>query len=301
MERKYWHPEYTHSISVEDLRSSDRDFQKEVVKAWFLTNYENPAEHTPYESAEGGFIYIWGGPYNAKQEILEEFYEIIEEELIEEIAEELEEQEGCYDWSGTISSDDFDDYLFETIEENTEFHSTFQQSATNTLALLELEVDKPLEQSLLKLLYVNVITAIETYLSDALMNTVLKNPTLIRRFVETNPKFGERKLSLNKIYERMDSLIDEVKAYLLELQYHNLAKIKAIYKSVLDINFPDDLAILFKAVLTRHDIIHRSGKTKEGSSIELNKGNVIKLIEVANSFVDDIDAQLTEKSNNVSS
>jgi len=295
--RKYWHPDYTHSISAEGLRSAEKDFQKKIMKEWFLSNYENPVDHTPYESAKGGYIYIWGGPYDAKEELFSEFGEIIPEETIDEVAEELEEQEGCTDWSGQINADDFDDYLLETIAENTEFYTTFKQAITNTKALLECEVDETLEQSLLRLLYANVITVIETYLSDAFMNTVLNNPTLIRRFIETSPDFRVRQLFLNKIYERMDSLVDEVKAYLFKLQYHNLKKVKSIYESILNVKFPDDLTILTKAILNRHDIVHRNGKTKNGSVIELNKDKVFELVQKANSFIDSIDLQLAEKSN----
>jgi len=34
-----------------------------MMADWFLANFENPAECTPYESAEGGYQWIWGGPY----------------------------------------------------------------------------------------------------------------------------------------------------------------------------------------------------------------------------------------------
>jgi hypothetical protein len=40
---------------------------------WFLSKYEDSAENTPYESAEGGYQYIWGGPFDAEEVIEEEF------------------------------------------------------------------------------------------------------------------------------------------------------------------------------------------------------------------------------------
>jgi hypothetical protein len=45
----------------------------EAMVGWFLTNYEDPANSTPYESAEGGYQYIWGGPYDANIEIGDKF------------------------------------------------------------------------------------------------------------------------------------------------------------------------------------------------------------------------------------
>ena len=41
---------------------------KQMV-AWFRDHYEDPVENTPYCSEEGGYIYIWGGPYDAREEI----------------------------------------------------------------------------------------------------------------------------------------------------------------------------------------------------------------------------------------
>jgi hypothetical protein len=37
---------------------------------WFFSNYEDPANTVPYETAEGGYQYFLGGPYDAR-EVLE--------------------------------------------------------------------------------------------------------------------------------------------------------------------------------------------------------------------------------------
>ena len=50
----YNHPDYTNGVSVETLRSMKPEQQTEVMSYWFHENYEDPANHTPYESAEGG-------------------------------------------------------------------------------------------------------------------------------------------------------------------------------------------------------------------------------------------------------
>lgn len=60
-------PDFECTISREDLKNADRDTQLGVMRTWFLQNYEDPAERTPYESREGGYIWIWGGPYEARK------------------------------------------------------------------------------------------------------------------------------------------------------------------------------------------------------------------------------------------
>jgi hypothetical protein len=41
---------------------------QEMVE-WFAKHYEDPAESTPYCSEEGGYMYLCGGPYDAREEI----------------------------------------------------------------------------------------------------------------------------------------------------------------------------------------------------------------------------------------
>jgi hypothetical protein len=40
---------------------------------WFYKNYEDPAESLPYISQEGGYQWIWGGPWGAEDELRESF------------------------------------------------------------------------------------------------------------------------------------------------------------------------------------------------------------------------------------
>jgi hypothetical protein len=66
------------------------DDLKEAIKEWFLSNFEDPAENTPFESAEGGYQYIWGGPYDAREQIEGYFGDTIPEKIIDEVVQELE-------------------------------------------------------------------------------------------------------------------------------------------------------------------------------------------------------------------
>jgi hypothetical protein len=64
----------------------------EAIKDWFLRNYEDPVHSTPHDSREGGYLYIWGGPYEAR-DILDAFYsDEASPELIEAVLSELESE-----------------------------------------------------------------------------------------------------------------------------------------------------------------------------------------------------------------
>lgn len=80
------------------------------MRDWFLENYEDPANSTPYDGGEGGYQYIWGGPYDASEEISANFPDAEEDEI--ETAVDEVQVEGTYEWApadGRIQPDDYDD------------------------------------------------------------------------------------------------------------------------------------------------------------------------------------------------
>jgi len=103
---EYFTADYEHPISKEELSKADRETQIEAMEVWFRRHFEDPAERTPYESAEGGYIWIWGGPYNAREELESEFSGIVPDDVIDELADKLEEE--CLEWAPTPSADDYD-------------------------------------------------------------------------------------------------------------------------------------------------------------------------------------------------
>ena len=192
---EYFTSDYEHPISKEELRKADREIQLEAMEVWFRRHFEDPAERTPYESAEGGYIWIWGGPYNAREELESEFSGIVPDDVIDELADKLEEE--CLEWAPTPSADDdYDNYLLDDIAEITDYFSNFMSAIRDIEMLLKVKVENNISNCLMRLLYVNVITALETYLSDAFINIVLNNQRLMRNFIETNHNFQEEKISV---------------------------------------------------------------------------------------------------------
>src|ERR1700730_12145242 len=80
----------------------------ELMIGWFHLNFEDPAQSTPYESAEGGYQWIWGGPYEARDELYSKFGDIVSESFIEEAVKEIE-SDGIVDWAPVHTGDDYDE------------------------------------------------------------------------------------------------------------------------------------------------------------------------------------------------
>lgn len=88
-----------------NLTHCDDDEKVQRMVKWFFENYEDPAERTPYESAEGGYQYIWGGPDDAR-EVLSEVFDLVSEEVIGQAVNEIEE-DGQDEWVPVPHEDDY--------------------------------------------------------------------------------------------------------------------------------------------------------------------------------------------------
>ncbi len=165
----------------------------------------NPVNILPFESREGGYQWIYGGPYDTRDELWEQFEDLVPEAVINALVDELNVE--SVDWSPR----DLENGLAWAVTSNTKFGSTLNEALDIIDDLLEVTLDDRLAQQLLRLLHVHAITALETFLSDAFINTALKDDASLRKFVEGNPDFEKLNLSLSQIFKRRVMLRDEVR------------------------------------------------------------------------------------------
>jgi hypothetical protein len=184
-----------------------------------------------------------------------------------------------------------DEYRAFAVSKNREPYKSFLETMYEIEALASLPLpDKKLHQSLMRTLFAAVITAMETYLS--FLNRVLLSDMLLKRCIETNPDLRDRKLALGDIFARQENLKDEVRNYILDVLFHNIFKIKLMYRSVLNVDFPGDLADIARAIESRHDIVHRSGRSKSGSINIVSAEGVRSLVTKMKDFIIKVEGQL---------
>lgn len=80
-----------------EIEWTDEDGAVEAMVEWFLVNFEDPAETTIYESREGGYQWIWGGPYDAEQELQDAFPDA-DESLISRAVDQIQ-SDGIWEWA----------------------------------------------------------------------------------------------------------------------------------------------------------------------------------------------------------
>jgi len=102
------------SYSRTAIRGLKKSEALEIMEAWFRQRYEDPVHRTPNESAEGGYQYIYGGPYDAREELDGQFYDLFPEAWIEAVVDELEHE--CMEWTETSKPEDYDEDEFERQE-----------------------------------------------------------------------------------------------------------------------------------------------------------------------------------------
>jgi len=91
-------------ISREVFAEMSEEDQRELMIQWFHFHFEDPVQETP--RIDGEYVYPWGGPFDAREQIWENFEGIASEELIESVSDHFE-QEG-YEWAPTSRGNFYD-------------------------------------------------------------------------------------------------------------------------------------------------------------------------------------------------
>lgn len=84
-----------------NLKKMSAEEAAEAIRDWFFENYEDPVHSTPYVGNEGGYQYIHGGPYDARDVLEDEFSGVVRQRVID-AAVELIEEDGTLDWMPTM-------------------------------------------------------------------------------------------------------------------------------------------------------------------------------------------------------
>lgn len=184
--------------------------------------------------------------------------------------------------------EDFDD---EGYDYNKDLFDASHAEITQLVDAIDVLKDADAKEKIYKMLYAKAITNLETYLGDTLKKYVLENDKYLRVFVEKFEPYTKELCHVSDVYRIMESIKDRVKKTLNSLLYHNLPKIREIYKQVLGVEF-GDLGALNDAIDTRHDIVHRNGKDKDGIMRKITKEDVLKIAEQVNDFIYRVDIAL---------
>lgn len=196
----------------------------------------------------------------------------------------------------TLSSNFFDVYedgLIDAVLNNRSPFDTFYAEILNTKKLIDVPLDSKLQSILYKQVFVTIIGLMETYLSDTLINKTLENEIFFENYIKSHPEFRARKFELREIFEQSQKITQTAKIVMLDTIYHKLPEVKETYISTFGIHFPS-IQIMQKHVRDRHDIVHRSGERKDGTTIPLSADYLFELIQDTISFITQINQAICD-------
>lgn len=257
-----------HQLNTAWLESASEDLQITAICQWFSTQFCDPAENTPFASEEGGYLWIDGGPYNARNEIEYSFSQIVPEKTIDK-AIDIVESTGIDEWAPLYYLEPIDDLDIPLVN-----------LQANVFALQKLtEVEMPLVNNLV---FSALIGAFETFLWETMryaindMNVVMK----LLSMTEFNSKGNLEKLFQFQQLKIADFLTLEAKKLLNGIVWHKIGTSTKIFKTCLD--YEIQLEIFTPAIRKRHDIVHRLNKTVDKKEVNIS---TTEINDLANKIV----------------
>jgi hypothetical protein len=184
------------------------------------------------------------------------------------------------------SSDELDEYLIGSI--SSEHVPAFRTRLMDILTLLHDPIG-PSRECLHRLLYVNVVTVIECYLSDFFISRLRADPKLLRKMIETTPFFREQKITVSDVFQTMEAIEKRANSYLAGIVWHRLDRVIPLYEKVLGVSFPSDVKALRDAIAVRHDLVHRNGQKPDGTEHKITEADIRSVIRMAEELVDHIE------------
>jgi hypothetical protein len=151
-----------------------------------------------------------------------------------------------------------------------------------------------------RMVFSHQVTALEAYLGDTLMNEVLADKTAMQRLIDEDDDLAKEKFTLAEISKDPGLVERKVREHLRAVLYHNLAKVDVLYDIALGVrilNLASDKKSLFKAVLLRHDCVHRNGFDKNGSELKIfTKAFVQDMADLIKVFAEKIEKAVRSRS-----
>lgn len=185
------------------------------------------------------------------------------------------------------------EYYSEASIEEVDAFDVFDQSVLKIKELNVVSVGSGAEQYFNNLLYANVITALESLLTDAFISKVQSDKKYLRTFVETFHDFKQERFDLREVFERYESIEDKAFKSMRDVIYHDLPKVKGMYSDTFGIKFPY-IGDVYNIVFVRHDLVHRNGAKKSGGSHNISSDGVTQLCALVENFVSELKLEMSK-------
>lgn len=264
------------------LRNADRDDQLIAVKEWFLARYRDPAYETPYNGCEGGFLFIYGGPYDPADVIHKRFGGVVEDDVIDGVVDDLYAEVGDR-WAPINDEYDYDEHLDFKIQMREEPLLRLQQRLEHAQRVLLLDGDAVAKAFAEQLVFSSVITSLEAFLWETADYWVEHDDDMLRRLVTQHDALRNQQFKLADIFEKYGGLRKHVRGHLQHIVWHRWEDVAKVYRAAFDIKLPN-LRALADAVEKRHHIVHRCGYDLNHQPVYVSATEIAELSKAVEAF-----------------
>lgn len=291
------------ALDIDDgwLRLANDESKLTAMRVWFLSRYCDPAEETPYNGREGGYLFVQGGPYDPGEVIPHRFGHIVSEELLGDVIDEMHDEHG--DQWAPVDHGPPDEYEYE-FDERFDLALLSREEPLHRLRdrlrqiqmILTLQGNSAARELAEKLVFGAVIGALEAFLWETVSYWVENDDQALRDIVTKLPKFKDETFKLGEIFDRQANLKNHVQGYLQNVVWHRWDQVAPLFKTGLGIEL-DSTKVFQEALVKRHDIVHRSGHDKLGAPVMVTVKEIQDLCGSVDAFAAQIESRLAKRIN----
>lgn len=235
---------------------------------------------------------------------LEEMHDWIEENYGDDAGEE-----GSDTWNEAVQA--FEDYCENKQRLELELHWQEEYDYYLTLTLIDADSifqkdlfelkfmlgnaanDEP-NQTFFKMVYAHAVTILEVYLEDIAKALIMSNEQYLENTIKNVRPFCDTKFKLGDISLDNDGIKKFVLGKLSDNLFHDIPKVLKLLSGVVEKQLDVSISDICSVTSTRHDIVHRNGKNKDGKSIEIGLSSTLSALNTIEIFANKIRHKLAE-------
>jgi len=278
------------------LTAATPRLRREAMRLWFLSRYCDPVHDTPYNGAEGGYLFVNGGPYTAEDELYRRFGGgLSNDEEIRAVIDDVE-ADGIDEWAPIHHEreDEYDEQFALIVNAGSEPLKRLRERLQQAQEVLGLQGSPEAKGRARSLVFSSVIGVLEAFLYETAYFWIDTDEKALRGLVTGLPVFRQEKVALADLFDRHAGIKDHVKGYLQNLVWHRWDKVAPIFKHALDVQLPSTKEFQ-GPLLKRHDIVHRSGIDKSGTPVAVGVEEISDLSSKIEAFAQELDGRIDDR------
>jgi len=139
-----------------------------------------------------------------------------------------------------------------------------------------------------KMIYAHAVTILEVYLEDMVKALIISNEGFLKNTIKNVKPFNDTRFKLGEISLEQDGIKKFVLRKLSDNLFHDIPKVIKIISGIVESKLNIDIENICAITATRHDIVHRNGKNKDGGTLVIDKSKAELSIRTVEYFAKEL-------------